>query len=117
MARWTLTVRNGPRVERAHFETLEAALVGLEERIDELAPHARRKTVKTPLKEFQAQRLVSVRGEVAGPGRLLPAIRGGVDLRGDGSREAFVGHWRRRLVEPRGGESVHQGLRRALEQT
>jgi hypothetical protein len=53
---------------------------------------------------------VAARGEVAGPGRL----RAGVDLRGDGSAEAFTGRWRRQLVERRSGETAYDALRRAL---
>ena len=111
--RYTLTIRNGPRVERARFDTLPATLDALEQRMDELAA-TRRDTVDLRYRRFEPVAQVAVRGEVAGPGRVLPALRAGVDMRGDGSSEAYVGRVRRRLVEQRGGETPYQALRRVL---
>jgi hypothetical protein len=50
-----------------------------------------------------------VRGEIAGGG-----VHGGVDIRGDGSMEAFTGRWRRAVVARRPDESAYDALRRAL---
>lgn len=50
--------------------------------------------------------------ELAGPGRL----RAGVDVRGDGSTEAFTGRLRRQLLDQGRRESAYDALRRALEE-
>ena len=57
---------------------------------------------------------MAARLEIAGPGGWRPTLRGGLDLRGDGSSEAYTGRLRRALVEQRGGESAAAALRRVL---
>ena len=54
--------------------------------------------------------IVVARLELSGPRRL----RAGVDVRGDGSSEAFVGRLRRQVVAQRDGESAYEALRREL---
>jgi hypothetical protein len=108
--RYTLTIRTGPKVERQRFDELDAALDALEGRLAPLEGRSMRDTVDLRYREFAPVAQVAVRGEVAGPSRL----RGGVDLRGDGSAEAYTGRMRRRLVKQRKGESAFAALRRAL---
>src|SRR5438270_12748937 len=116
MGGWTLKVRVGSQVERARFDELDPALDALERRVDDLARTTRRDDVQFFRRTIEAARQVAARAEVAGPGRLLPSVRGGVDVRGDGTTEAFTGRSPRRLVEPEGGESPVAALRRTLTQ-
>ena len=112
MAGYTLTVRSGPRVDRDRFEDAAAALAALEQRGRELERGADAKSVGGMLlRRINAQQQVVARLELAGPGRL----RAGVDVRGDGSSEAWTGRIWRKLVEQRRGESAYDALRRSLK--
>ena len=115
--RWTLTLRNGPHVQRFHFKSMALAVDALQQRLDELAPPIRRETIGVFKRRFDPVKQVAVRAELAGPGGLWAATRGGIDLRGDGSAEAYMGRLRRSLIKPRAGESACDALRRALSDT
>ena len=110
MARYTLTVRRRGATGREHFASLDAALVALEERLDAVSRPEQRTEARGLSRTYAPVQQVAVRGEVAGPG----GLRGGVDVRGDGSAEAYTGRLRRRLVERRAGETAYDALRRAL---
>jgi hypothetical protein len=109
MAAYTLTVRRRGATARERFPSLPEALAALEARLDELTPGERRGRERALSRDISAVEQVALRGEVAGPG-----VRGGVDVRGDGSAEAFTGRWRRVLVEREAGETAYDALRRAL---
>jgi hypothetical protein len=111
---WKLTVRTGPKVERTRFEELEAALDAVEERGRELARVAPRQAVDAKFKRFEPIQQVSARIELAGPERLVPSVRAGVDVRGDGSTEAYLGRVKREVIEQRKGETAYKALRRAI---
>ena len=104
-------IRNGPRVRRERFADLDAALRALERSGRELESGAGARTVQLPLlKEIEPVQQVRGRIELAGPGRM----RAGVDVRGDGSSEAWTGRLRRSVVEQRKGETAYEALRRVL---
>jgi hypothetical protein len=107
---WTLTVRSGSQVEHGHHETLAQATDALAARLAELEPRAKRGEFRFLARRIEPVNQVVARLELAG----ADGQRGGVDLRGDGSAEAFTGRLRRRLIERRRGESAVHALAREL---
>jgi hypothetical protein len=99
----------GPRVDRQSFATAGEAFAALEETCRAIANTSRREAVSL-IRTYEPVGQVQARAELRGPGRAA----GGVDVRGDGSVEAFTGRWRRRIVEQEKGESAYAALRRAL---
>jgi hypothetical protein len=106
----TLRIRAASKVHRDRFADLASALDTLEQEVRALSQTERRATVDLRYREFAPVSQVAARAELAGPG----GLRAGVDLRGDGSVEAFTGRLRRRVVEQRDGESPYDALRRVL---
>ncbi len=111
---WKLTIRTGPRVQRRRFDSLEQALSAAEARARELSQRGSRPAVDARFRRFAPVEQVAARIELAGPQRLIPSVRAGLDVRGDGSTEAYVGRVRRELIEQHGGETPYRALRRVL---
>jgi hypothetical protein len=110
MDRYVVTVRRRGATDRDRFASLDEALVALEARLDGALPGERRANERGLARDYAPVQQVAVRGEIAGPA----GLRGGVDVRGDGSAEAYTGRLRRRLVERGSGETAYEALRRAL---
>jgi hypothetical protein len=111
---WKLTVRIGPKVERSRYDDLRAALDAAEARAREIAGELPKRAIDTKIKRFEPIQQVAARLELAGPERLVPSVRAGLDVRGDGSTEAFLGRVKREAVEQRKGENAYKALRRAV---
>jgi len=109
-----LTVREGPRVSRARYAALEDALAAIETHVAALSGRTRRETIDLKVRSFEPVAQVVARAELSGPQRLLPRVRAGIDVRGDGSAEAWTGRASRRVVEQDDGESPVAALRRVL---
>jgi hypothetical protein len=101
-------------VERERFDALDEALDAIEARGRELAKTSTKGAVDVRFKRFDPVQQVAARIELSGPERLIPRVHAGVDVRGDGSTEAYLGRLRREVVKQRGGESAFSALRRAL---
>jgi hypothetical protein len=107
-------VRAGSRVERTRFDALEPALTELETRAGELARGEHPGAVDLKLAKYSPGQQVVGRLELSGPERRLARVHAGVDVRGDGSTEAYLGRVSRRPLEPGDNGSALDALRRAL---
>ncbi len=105
-----VVVRHGSKVEKLDAGSLEAALSLLERRARAVADGPGRSTVDLRVRRFEPAQQVAARAELRGGG-----VRAGVDVRGDGSAEAWTGRIRRRPVEPRDGEDAYAALRRVVQ--
>jgi hypothetical protein len=103
------------KVERSRYAELSDALDVAEEAARVAANSAPRKVVDAKIRQFEPAQQVITRVELAGPERVLPKIRAGLDVRGDGSAEAYLGRVKRELVEQKRRESPFQALRRVLQ--
>jgi hypothetical protein len=95
-------------VRKAHFSSLEEALEEVVRRA------AAGRTASAPVlrvlgRVYDPLEQVAGRIEVRGPG-----VRGGVDLRGDGSAKAYRGWIRKTPIPPEPGETAARALARAL---
>ena len=97
MSGWTLSVRDGPKVERERFEALDDAIGALRERTHELA-NAGRLGAAQGFKEYEPGERVRARLQVS-TGGWLRGREAGIDVMGDGRLVPFVGAIRRRELD------------------
>ncbi len=109
---YTLTIRAGAKVRKERLAGLEEALGTLEDEGHSLEAEADgRAHGGTLIRRLEPVQVVVARLELSGPGR----VRAGIDVRGDGSAEAWTGRMRRTLIEQLPRESAYDALRRTLE--
>jgi hypothetical protein len=101
-------------VEHQRFDDLERALGALGSRIAELAQSTTEHPARTRLRRYEPEEQVVARIELSGPQRRLANVHAGVDVRGDGSTEAYAGQVRRRALDVAPDEDVVAALRRAI---
>lgn len=107
MRGYKLVVRRGPKVVKSAHPELAGALRALEEALRVVPGSGTRTAFR---REYAPVQQVVARGELRGP----RGARGGVDLRGDGSAEAWTGRVSKRLVDRDPGETPYAALGRAL---
>lgn len=81
----------------------------MEERLRPMTGSVRGQTRSFLGREFAPAQQVAVRAELRGP----RGLRAGLDMRGDGSLEAWTGRVAKQVVEQRPGEDAYAALRRA----
>jgi hypothetical protein len=108
---YRVTIRVGPKVTRSRLDDLDAAITELEGVLRPIAAQTDLPPATAFVREIPADHQIVARGEIAGPKRL----RVGVDVRGDGSTQAFEGRVRRASIESEGGEDAFQALRRLFD--
>jgi hypothetical protein len=86
----------------------------LRQRIDELAQSAAEDPPGTRLHRYAPEEQVVARIELSGPQRRLPRVHAGIDVRGDGSTEAYVGRVHRQPLDVGPNEDPIAALRQAI---
>lgn len=114
MAKFTLKVREGSKVTRSHCATVDELFDEVERLTEEMADRAPGGAVNSMFRNYEAIELVHGRIEVSIATGRFKHRRGGIDVRRDGSIEAFVGRTSRTVVEPTPGETIPHSLRREL---
>jgi hypothetical protein len=108
---YTLKIRAGAKVTKERCAGLATALAAIEREGRELERSTDgRGEGGALLRRLEPVQIVVARLELSGP----RGLRAGVDVRGDGSSEAFTGRLRRRVLEQGRGESAYDALRREL---
>jgi hypothetical protein len=109
-SKWKVTLRLGPRVVHERADTLPDAIAELRISLVAVAEQAPGEGASAIFRDYDAAEVVVARGELRGPG----GVRAGLDVRADGSSEAWVGRLTKRPVEPQDGEDAYQALEREL---
>jgi hypothetical protein len=109
---YRVTVRASAKVSHERYDHAGQALAAVERHGREIERTAGTRAAGGRLmRRYEPVQQVVGRIELKGAG----GLRGGVDVRGDGSTEAFSGgKLGRRLIEQHDGESPYAALRRVL---
>lgn len=111
MPGYSLKIRSGATVTKEKFDELSHALTVLESRGEQLQEEADSRVIDLKFgRKFDPVQQVTARLELSGP----DGLRAGIDVRGDGSAEAWTGRFRRKLIAQQKRETAYDALRREL---
>jgi hypothetical protein len=111
VAGYKITIRAGGKIKRERYDHLGQAIAAIERHGRDLERTAHTHAVGGRLmRKLEPARQVVGRIELSGPGRMSA----GVDVRGDGSAEAFTGRIRREVIVQKRGETAYKALGRTL---
>ena len=113
LAAFRLTVRNGPRVQRRSFDSLDEVLDALRREAEAARAEGDLPRISA-LRSFEPAQRVHARLEISAGGALRRRDAG-LDVMGDGSLVPYRGGVVRRRLVPAEGETAYEALRRALE--
>jgi hypothetical protein len=100
-------VRAGPRVRKERFADAEPAVAAMRAQLQDVETLGPATVLG---REYQPEQRVAARGEIRGPSRRTA----GADIHGDGHVEAWAGRLRRRVLEPRDGETPWDAVLREV---
>ena len=112
MAKWRLTVRNGPRVEREGFDDLAEALDAMRDHAVAVATRGRLGPAQG-FRSYEPEDRVAARIELS-TGGLLRGREAGIDVMGDGTIVPYRGAVRKERLEGRTPDAALDAVRQAL---
>lgn len=102
MRRYRLTIRQGAKVEREKFDSLDEAIAVLRRRAEEISSDADLPTVSL-LRDFKAEDRVAARLEISSGG-MMRGSAAGLDVMGDGAVVPFAGGVTRKPLDGDAGD-------------
>ncbi len=112
MAKWRLTVRKGPRVEREAFDDLAEALDTMRDHAVAAAAQGRLGPVQG-FRSYEPEDRVAARIELS-TGSRLRGREAGIDVMGDGTIVPYRGKVRKERLEGRTPDAALEAVREAL---
>jgi hypothetical protein len=109
---WKVTVRNGPQVDRARFETLDEALASARGHVAAALSEGPLGTVSA-IRDFTPDKRVRARVEISGKG-FMRGPEAGIDVMGDGALVAYVGAIRKQPLDAPTLDAAIESVRGAL---